>query len=71
MYEPNMYALLFPEIILLMALQGLGLIVTALTTKYRDLVSLLRLESNMYTTPVIYPYLLAPRKYSDNLLSTH
>ncbi len=67
--QPNMYALLFPAIILLMALQGLGLglIVTALTTKYRDLVFLVTfgVQLAMYATPVIYPLSAAPEKYAQ------
>src|SRR5471030_158239 len=37
--HPNWYALLFPVVMLLMAILGLGLglIITAMTTKYRDL----------------------------------
>ncbi|MFT3825801.1 MAG: ABC transporter permease [Chitinophagaceae bacterium] len=66
--SPNMYALLFPVVILLMALQGLGLglIVTALTTKYRDLVFLVTfgVQLAMYATPVIYPLSAAPEKYA-------
>jgi lipopolysaccharide transport system permease protein len=59
--------ILFPWLVMLMAFLGLGLglIVTAMTTKYRDLaffvtfgVSLL-----MYATTVIYPLSSAPEKY--------
>lgn len=52
-------ALLLPVIILLIALMGLGfgLIVSALTVKYRDLNNLVTfgLQLWMYATPVIYP----------------
>lgn len=51
--------LLFPVFILAMAMQGLGLgmIVSALTTKYRDLAFLLTfgVQLLMYATTVIYP----------------
>lgn len=65
--EPNWCILLFPVIILLMALLGLGLglIITALTTKYRDLVFLVTfgVQLLMYATPIIYPLSAAPAKY--------
>jgi lipopolysaccharide transport system permease protein len=59
--------LLFPMLVLLMALLGLGLglIITALTTKYRDLAFLVTfgIQLLMYTTTVIYPLSSAPEKY--------
>jgi lipopolysaccharide transport system permease protein len=65
--QPNIYLLLFPVIVLLMALLGLGigLIVTALTTKYRDLAYLVGfgVQLAMYASPVIYPLSSAPEKY--------
>jgi lipopolysaccharide transport system permease protein len=67
--QPNFYILLFPVIIMLMALigLGLGLIITALTTKYRDLVFLVGfgVQLLMYATPVIYPLSAAPEKYKN------
>ena len=64
--------LLFPVLVLLMALLGLGLglIITALTTKYRDLAFLVTfgMQLLMYTTTVIYPLSSAPEKYK-NLIS--
>ncbi len=58
---------LFPVLVLMMALLGLGLglIVTALTTKYRDLAFLVNfgIQLLMYTTTVIYPLSSAPLKY--------
>lgn len=57
--HPNAYIFLFPVIIFLMAIQGLGwgLIVTALTNKYRDLAFLVTfgVQLMMYATPIIYP----------------
>lgn len=51
--------LLFPILVLLMAAQGLGwgMIVSALTTKYRDLALLLSfgIQLLMYSTTVVYP----------------
>lgn len=51
--------LLFPIFVLLMAMQGLGfgMIITAMTTKYRDLIFLVNfgIQLMMYTTTVIYP----------------
>jgi lipopolysaccharide transport system permease protein len=65
--EPNLYVLLFPVVILLMAILGLGigLIITALTTKYRDLAFVVTfgIQLMMYATPVIYPLSAAPLKY--------
>jgi lipopolysaccharide transport system permease protein len=64
---PNMYILLFPVIILLMAIQGLGLglLITAMTTKYRDLAFLVTfgVQLLMYATPIIYPLSAAPEKF--------
>ncbi len=58
-------ALLLPAIILLTALFGLGcgLIISALTVKYRDLNNLVAfgLQLWMYATPVIYPVSIATK----------
>lgn len=58
---------LFPFLVVLMALLGLGLglIITALTTKYRDLSFLITfgVQLLMYTTTVIYPLSSAPERY--------
>lgn len=58
---------LFPVLVLLMALLGLGLglIITALTTKYRDLSFLVTfgVQLLMYMTTVIYPLSAAPERY--------
>jgi lipopolysaccharide transport system permease protein len=59
--------LLFPILVLMMALLGLGLglIITALTTKYRDLAFLITfgVQLMMYATTVIYPLSAAPAAY--------
>ncbi len=58
---------LFPLLVLLMAMLGLGLglIITAMTTKYRDLTFLVSfgVQLLMYGTTVIYPLSAAPAKY--------
>ncbi len=57
--HPNLYALLTPALILILAGLGLGfgILFSSLTTKYRDLVFLLSfiVQLWMYATPVIYP----------------
>ncbi|HQT24909.1 ABC transporter permease, partial [Daejeonella sp.] len=57
--QPTLYLLLLPFLIILMAAQGLGLgmLISALTTKYRDLVLLLTfgIQLLQYATTVIYP----------------
>lgn len=57
--QPNAYVLLTPVLVLIMGAQGLGfgLIITAMTNKYRDLVFLLTfgIQLAMYATPIIYP----------------
>src|ERR1700744_296496 len=67
--EPNWFILLFPIVILLMAILGLGLglIITALTTKYRDLAFVVTfgMQLLMYATPVIYPLSAAPARYRN------
>jgi len=63
----NWYVLLFPVLVLLMGLLGLGfgLIITAMTTKYRDLAFLVTfgVQLLMYATTVIYPLSTAITKY--------
>lgn len=58
---------LFPVLVLMMAFLGLGfgLIITAMTTKYRDLSFLVGfgIQLLMYVTTVIYPLSAAPEKY--------
>jgi len=63
----TLYVLLFPLLILLIAAQGLGLgmIISAVTTKYRDLAFVVTfgVPLLMYTTPVIYPLSTAIARY--------
>lgn len=57
--QPNMWILSLPVLILIMAGMGLGLgiIVSSLTSKYRDLQHLVNfgVQLMMYATPVIFP----------------
>lgn len=59
--------LFFPILVIMMALLGLGagLIITAMTTKYRDLTFLVTfgVQLLMYGTTVIYPLSAAPEQY--------
>lgn len=56
---PNLYLLLFPLIVMCLAgiALGLGLIVSSLTTKYRDLTNFFGTFVSlwMYATPIVYP----------------
>jgi lipopolysaccharide transport system permease protein len=65
---PNVYALLFPVLILILAGLGLGfgIIISSMTTKYRDLKFLLgfAVQLWMYATPVIYPLSVMQGKYA-------
>lgn len=57
--HPNWWILSLPLLVLIMALMGLGLgiIISSLTTKYRDLQQLVGFGATllMYATPVIFP----------------
>jgi lipopolysaccharide transport system permease protein len=65
---PNLYILLTPIIILLMAViaMGIGLILSSMTTKYKDLSQLITFGVSllMYATPVIYPSSSVPENYA-------
>jgi lipopolysaccharide transport system permease protein len=66
-FEVTTAILLFPVLVLLMAFLGLGLglIITAVTTKYKDLTFLITfgVQLLMYGTTVIYPLSAAPEEY--------
>jgi lipopolysaccharide transport system permease protein len=65
--HPNLFVLVLPLIIFLMALtaMGTGLILTATTAKYKDLNQLISfgVQLFMYITPVIYPSSSVPERY--------
>ncbi|MBC7888289.1 MAG: ABC transporter permease [Ferruginibacter sp.] len=65
--HPNWFILLTPYLVLIMALLalGAGMIISAMTTKYRDLIFLLGfgIQLFMYATPVIYPMSSLSVKY--------
>ena len=71
--HPNKFILLTPFLLILMAGFGLGLgmIISALTSKYRDLIFLMAFGTQllMYVTPVIYPLSLKsiPSQYRTYL----
>ena len=68
-FEINWTIVLFPVLLLMLASLGLGfgLVISSLTTKYRDLRFLITfgVQLWMYATPVIYPLSAAPEKYRD------
>ena len=72
-FSPNIYVLLIPFLIVLMAGLGLGfgIIISSLTTKYRDLTNLVGfgVQLFMYATPVIYPVSSLPKKYQIYILA--
>jgi len=65
--QPNIFLLLFPLLVLMMGVMGLGLgmLVSAMTTKYRDMQHLIQfgVQLLMYATPVVYPISAIPAKY--------
>jgi lipopolysaccharide transport system permease protein len=64
---PNATMIFFPILVFEMGFMGLGLgmIISALTTKYRDLQYLVQFGTQllMYATPVVYPLSAIPGKY--------
>jgi len=64
---PNTTLLFLPVYIIILAVLalGFGLIISAMTTKYRDLTFLIQfgIQLWMYATPVIYPISQIPEKY--------
>jgi lipopolysaccharide transport system permease protein len=71
--KPTVWIFALPVLVLIMALLGLGIgiIVSALTTKYRDLQQLVTfgMQLFMYATPVIYPLSSVPEKWRWLLLA--
>jgi lipopolysaccharide transport system permease protein len=70
---PNIYIALTPLLVLMMGILalGFGMIISALTTKYRDLIFLLTfgVQLLMFATPVIYPLSTIPEKYKWIILA--
>ncbi len=66
--QPNSFAFLLPILILLLAgiSLGMGIIISSLTTKYRDLTYFISFGITllMYVTPVIYPLSIIKEKYA-------
>jgi lipopolysaccharide transport system permease protein len=66
-FQVTWYVLLFPVLVLLMACLGLGLgmVVSAMTTKYRDLAFLVTfgVPLLMYATTVVFPLSAAPERF--------
>lgn len=64
--EPNLYILILPLLLFIMAALGLGfgIIISSLTTKYRDFQFLISfgIQLFMYATPIVYPLSLAKEK---------
>lgn len=67
--QPNLMALMLPLLVAHMALLslGVGIIISSLTTKYRDLAMLVGfgVQLWMYATPVAYDIGIIPAKYMD------
>lgn len=65
--QPNMWVLMTPVLLLMMACfaLGVGMIFSSMTTKYKDLSFLLAfgVQLYMYATPVVYPITAMPEKY--------
>ena len=65
--QPNFTLFLLPVYIIILAIMalGFGLIISSMTTKYRDLTFLIQfgIQLWMYITPVIYPISQIPGKY--------
>lgn len=66
--RPNEYLLLFPILVMMIAGLGFGfgIIISSMTTKYRDLAILFGFLTQlwMYATPVIYPLSVMEERYS-------
>lgn len=69
--SPNWYLLLFPVLVLMMAglALGFGLLISSLTTKYRDLSILFSFLVSlwMYATPIVYPLSLVKGKVAAGM----
>jgi lipopolysaccharide transport system permease protein len=65
--HPNAAILLLPLLVLVMGLLGLasGILITSMTTKYRDLRFLITfgVQLLMYGSPIVFPLSIVPEKY--------
>jgi lipopolysaccharide transport system permease protein len=72
-FKPTLVLLLVPYLILVIAVLGLGLgiIISSLTTKYRDLKFLVTfgVQLLMYASPIVYPLSTVPAQYRVYVLS--
>ncbi len=70
--HPNQYLVLTPFLLLLLAMLslGFGIIISSLTTKYRDLAVVVSfgVQLWMYATPVVYPISQIPEKWKGWIL---
>tara|TARA_B100000686_G_C16596409_1_gene866243 strand:+ start:198 stop:1046 length:849 start_codon:yes stop_codon:yes gene_type:complete len=64
---PNFYILLLPLLVFQMAILGLGfgILISSLTTKYKDLTFVMSfgIQLWMFATPIVYPFSIIPEKY--------
>lgn len=67
--KPNIYILFFPLLVLMLAGLGLGfgILISSITTKYRDMAILFGFVTGlwMYATPIIYPLSVMKEKYEE------
>ncbi len=67
--KPNIYILFFPLLVLMLAGLGLGfgILISSVTTKYRDMAILFGFVTGlwMYATPIIYPLSVMKEKYEE------
>lgn len=70
--QPNVYIFLTPVLIAIMAILslGMGMIISSMTTKYKDLSFLVAfgVQLFMYATPVVYPLSVIPEEYKTFLV---
>jgi lipopolysaccharide transport system permease protein len=71
--HPNYALLLIPILVIMMGALGLGfgVIISSLTTKYRDLKFLVvfGVQLLMYASPIVYPLSIVPQKYKWIILA--
>ena len=73
LFAITLLILLLPLLIILMAMlgMGMGMIISSLTTKYRDLSFLVNFGTQllMYASPIVYPLSIVPEKYKPFILA--